>query len=352
MMTNNFIDLSARVNSTSQAGLMAMNYNNMHANPQFNIDSATMFFARELEYIKPRVYEVEYANLSAFRLIPIDRTTPPGAQTVTVTEYDSTGAAKIIANYADDLPTVDTLGVQTTSRIVDIGASVIMSYQDIQASRFAGKSILERKIRAAAEVHMQTMNRLAFYGDANYGINGWVTNTSVNSQAVAPNTGTTPPPAGEVTARLWMNKTQEERVADLNEAVRYVFTTTNGMEQVDTIVLPIAQYDMLTSEAYQEGGTDTTGLEFFTRNHPGVTVTYAPELKGAFNRTVFNDPTSGVDGFIAYRRSEMKFWQEIPQAFQLFPEQWQNLAFTIPTMSSHGGTVIQRPASQVFRTGI
>jgi len=342
MMTNNFIDLSAKVNNASQAGLMAMNYN-MHATPQFNIDSATMFFSRELEYIKPRVYEVEYAQLSAFRLIPIDRTTPPGAQTVTVTEYDSTGAAKIIANYADDLPTVDTLGAQTTSRIVDIGASVIMSYQDIQASRFAGKSILERKIRAAAEVHMQTMNRLAFYGDANYGVNGWLTNTSVNKANVA---------GADAAARLWQNKTQEERVADLNEAVRYVFTTTNGIEQVDTIVLPIAQYDMLATEPYQESGTDTTGLEFFTRNHPGITVTYAPELKGAFNRTVFNDPTSGVDGFIAYRRSEMKFWQEIPQAFQLFPEQWQNLAFTIPTMSSHGGTVIQRPASQVFRTGI
>lgn len=349
MMTNNFIDLSAKVNNASQAGLMAMNYN-MHANPQFNMDSATMFFARELEYIKPRVYEVEYAQLSAFRLIPIDRTTPPGAQTVTVTEYDSTGSAKIIANYADDLPTVDTLGAQTTSRIVDIGASIIMSYQDIQASRFAGKSILERKIRAAAEVHMQTMNKLAFYGDVNYGVRGWLTNTSVDTQPVAPNTA--PLPADAVTARLWENKTQEERVADLNEAVRYVFTTTNGIEQVDTIVLPIAQYDMLATEPYQQSGTDTTGLEFFTRNHPGITVTYAPELKGAFNRTVFNDPTSGVDGFIAYRRSDLKFWQEIPQAFQLFPEQWQNLAFTIPTMSSHGGTVIQRPASQVFRTGI
>lgn len=337
-MNNIDIDLSHRINASNRAGVLAMNYNGVPAG--FNRDSATMFFSRELEYVKPRIYEVEYAELSAFRLIPIDRTTPPGAQTVTVTEYDSTGKAKIIANYADDFPTVETSGTQTTSRIVGLGASVIMSYQDMQASTYAGKSILERKMRAAAEVHMQEMNRLAFFGDVNYGVNGWITNTSVNKAAAA-------------SGASWLldTTTGEEMVNDLNEAIRHVLDTTNGVEFIDTIVLPIAQYQMLAKQEYH-CGTDTTALEFFTRTNPGVTVTYAAELKGAFNRTSFNDPSTGVDGFIAYRRSEMKFWQEIPQAFQVFPEQWQNLAYTIPTFSSHGGTVIQRPQSQVFRTGI
>lgn len=340
-MNNIDIDLSHKINASNYAGLLAAN--SAGGLPKFNRDSATMFFSRELEYIKPRVYEVEYAELSAFRLIPIDRTTPPGAQTVTVTEYDSTGKARIIANYADDLPTVETSGAQTTSRIVDIGASVIMSYQDLEASRFAGKSILERKIRAAAEVHMQEMNRLAFFGDANYGVNGWITNPSIVPQPVAT--------SGHSGSTEWAGKLGEEMVDDLNEAVRSVLENTNGIEYVDTIVLPIAQYQMLAKQEFHDG-TDTTALEFFTRTNPGITVTYAAELKGAFGRTTFGDASTGHDGFIAYRRSELKFWQEIPRAFQIFPEQWQNLAYTVPTLSSHGGTVIQRPASQAFRTGI
>jgi hypothetical protein len=91
-------------------------------------------------------------------------------------------------------------------------------------------------------------------------------------------------------------------------------------------------------------GTDTTIAQFFLRNNPGMTLEYAPELKGAF--------TGGLDGFITYKRSIDKFWQEIPQAFEMFAPQWDNLAYKIPCHSKHGGTIIAYPQSQVFRRGI
>jgi hypothetical protein len=300
-----------------------------------NLDSgSSIFFARELEQIKARAFEVLNAPLKSTQLIPVDSTTNPGATTVTYTQYDSTGVAKIISNYADDLPTADALGKQYTSGLRSIGNSFIVSLEDIRAAQFANKPLEQRKANAAMLAHQQLMNKLAFFGDANANIMGWLTNPTVNSANVA---------GANAGARLWSAKTPALIYADLVEAVTYVIDNTNGVEQVDTIVMPIEQYQRIASTQFA-AGTDTTILQFFTRNNPGITIEWANELKLAF--------LGGVSGFIAYKKDVNKFYQEIPQMFEMFEPQYQNLAYKVPCHSKHGGTIIVYPQSQVFRTGI
>ncbi len=300
-----------------------------------NLDTGTsIFFARELEQIKSTVKEVLHAPLKSTQLIPVDTTTSPGAMTVTYTQYESTGSAKIIANYADDLPLADTLGRQFTNNLRSIGNSFVMSIEDIRAAQFTGKPLESRKASSALLAHQQRMNSLAFYGDAAAGITGWLTAPSVNSADVA---GANPG------AKLWSAKTPALILADLNEAVSYIVDTTNGVEQPDTIVMPIKQYQLISNTQYA-AGTDTTILQFFVRNNPGITIEWANELKGKF--------AGGKDGFIAYKKDINKFYQEIPLFFEMMAPQWENLAYTVPCHSKHGGTIVVYPQSQVFRTGI
>lgn len=300
----------------------------------YNMDAATtMFFDRELEQIKARTFEVLRAPLMSTILIPVDSTSSPGATTVTYTMYDTTGSAKIISNYADDLPTSDAFGIQRTSNLRGIGNSFIITLEDIRAAQYANKPIEARKARSAARDQLQLMNRLAFFGDAKVGIKGWLTNTDVNSALVS---------GANAGARVWSAKAPAAILADLNEAVSYIIDTTNGMEMPDTIVMPVKQYQLISNTQFA-AGTDTTILEFFLGNNPRIKVEMANELKGAFG---------ALDGFIAYKKDADKFYQEIPQAFEMFPAQWTNLAYTIPCHSKHGGTIIVYPKSQAFRTGI
>ena len=68
------------------------------------------FFQRELEYVKSNTYDVKYPELKARRLFPLNPEVDPGATKITYQQYDQTGIAKIIANYADDLPRADIKG--------------------------------------------------------------------------------------------------------------------------------------------------------------------------------------------------------------------------------------------------
>lgn len=301
-----------------------------------NLDNAdVLFFNRELEQIKARTFDVIKAPLNANVLIPVDSTTSPGAKSVTYQQYDSTGIAKIISNYADDLPTADVKGKEFTSMLKSIGNTYEYSIEDIRAAQFAGKPLEQRKANSAARAHMELMNKLAFFGDADHGIQGWLGNANIPSAAVADNAG--------ATSKTWANKTPDEIIKDLNAAIGSIRELSKDAERPNTVVLPIAQHQLISSKRMADG-SDTTILQFFLQTNPGFEVIAAAELKGAF--------TAGADGFIVYDRNPDKLYQEIPQMFEQFAPQENNLAFRVPCHSKHGGTIVPYPLAQRFRTGI
>lgn len=300
-----------------------------------NLDSAeTMFFQRELEQVKAKSYDVLKVPLKAFELIPVDSTTAPGARTVTYEQYDSTGIAKIISNYADDLPTADVKGKEFHSTIKAIGNSYVYSKDDIRAAQFAGKPLNQRKANAAVEAHRQLMNKLAFFGDAEYGIQGLLTNANIPNAPVV---------AGAATTLTWATKTPDEILKDLNSAVSDMLDLTKGVEVPNTIVMPIAQYNHIATTA-RSANSDTTILQFFKGNNPGVEVMWATELKGAF--------AGGTDGFIVYNRNPDKLFLEVPLMTEMSPAQEKGLAYSVSVESKFGGCIVPYPLSLSFRRGI
>lgn len=299
-----------------------------------NLDAAeTMFFERELESVKSRTYDVIRAPLKAMELIPMSMDAGAGAETITYQQFDMTGIAKIVGNYADDLPRANVSGKEFTSRVKSIGNSFGYSLQEVRAAQFAGRPLNDRLATAAARAQREKWNQLAFYGDEEHGIQGWLTNTNVPSSAVAD---------GASNETEWSTKTTDEILKDLNDAVTQIIDTTNGAEEPDTIVLPIAQYRLIATTRAADG-TDTTILQYFEANNPGVTVEWANELKGAF---------AGADGFIVYRRDPEAMTLELPQPFEMLPVQERGLEYVVPCHSRFGGVIIYYPLSMAFKTGI
>lgn len=315
---------------------------------QFRADeAATAFFDRELEHRKAKTYDVVRAPLKAFELIPVDSSAGPGAESITYEQYDSVGVAKVIANYADDLPRADVKGREFTARVKSVGNSYGYSLQDIRAAMMAGKPLEQRKASAAVRAQREKWNRIAFYGDAANNLQGWLTNDNIPADDVAANGNEN----GASDSTEWANKTPAQIVDDMNALVNGIFDRTNGAEQPDTLVLPIAHYTKIATTR-MDSGTDTTILQFFIQNSPFITsVEWANELSAsalaAAGITAFNG-----DIMIAYRRDPDALTLEMPQPFEQLPVQDRGLEFVVPCHSRIAGVIVYYPFSMAIGEGI
>ncbi|MBT8412478.1 MAG: DUF2184 domain-containing protein [Octadecabacter sp.] len=300
-----------------------------------NLDAGeTLFFERELEHRKAQTYDVIKAPLKAFGLIPVSSTAGAGAESIVYEQYDATGVAKIIANYADDLPRADVKGKEFVAKVKSVGNSYGYSLQEIRGAQMAGKPLEQRKANAAGRAQREEWNLLAWYGDAEHGIPGWLSNANIPAAAVAAGVGGVP----------WSSKTPDEILKDLNEGANSIVDLTNGAEQPDTVVMPVEQYTLIATTP-RSSTSDTTILEYFIANSPFITsVEWANELKGRF--------TGGTDGFIAYRKDPDAIEFEMPVSFEQLPVQEKGLEYVVPCHSRVGGTIVRYPLSQCFRYGI
>ena len=93
-------------------------------------EDASIFFARELDYVKSKSYDKIYPEFTALNHFPITHEVPEGAETMTYYSYEKTGFAAIISNYATDLPRADVKGEPTTASVKSIGDSYGYSIQE------------------------------------------------------------------------------------------------------------------------------------------------------------------------------------------------------------------------------
>lgn len=303
----------------------------------------TMFFTRELESIKAKTYDVLKKPLRAFELIPVDSTVGAGAETIVYQQYDMTGMAKVIANYADDLPRADVKGKEFVAKVKSVGDSYGYNLQEIRAASMAGKPLEQKKANAALYAQRLTWNSVAFYGDEENGLPGWLTNPNIPSASA--------PADGTGSATTFASKTPTQILRDLNDLVNGIFELTKGAEQPDTLVLPIEQYTLISTTVFGTA-SDTTILEMFLKNQPFITeVTWADELSAS------SLAAAGVTDFtgniaIAYARDPDKMTFEMPQGFEQLPVERRGLEFLVPCHSRIAGVLIYYPLSQSILEGI
>ncbi|QMV49872.1 MAG: major capsid protein [Mu-like cryoconite phage AB09] len=313
----------------------------MSIEKKHKLDSGeTIFFARELEQIKSRSYDVKYAELKARSLIPVSYDAGPGAESITYSQYDGLGVAKLISNYANDLPRSDIKGRQFTSPVRSLGASYGYNLQEIRAAKMVGKPLEQRKANHAKKAIMQLENTIAFFGDADHGLGGFLSNPNITVVSVAANGNQN----GAVNSTLWVNKTPDQILADMNQVSNTPFNLTKGVETADTVLLPLEQYTLISSTA-RSANSDTTILDYFKKNNPFIKeVTWLNEMKGV--------GMSGTNAMLAYRRDPDALTLEIPQDFEQLPVQERGLEFEIACHSRIGGVIIYYPLSIARGDGI
>ena len=294
----------------------------------------TVFFKRQLEFVKAQTYDVKWKENKALALFPVDTLAGVAATEITYRSFTRVGTAKMVADYANDFPRVDVYGTETTVKPHDIGASYGYSIQEIRRAQMAGLPLEQRRANAARRAIEDKINSIAFDGDTATNLAGFIDYSGISEFTLTTGSG----------GDTWALKTADEILADMNGLVHYVVNATNGVEQPDTMLLPLEQYNLITTKKL---GTvsDTTVMEYFLKTNRYIKrIEWLVELDGAGD--------SSKDRAMVFVNDADHLQLMLPQAFEQFEADKKALSYEIPCLARIAGMVIYYPASVCFVDGI
>lgn len=307
---------------------------------QFNMDAGeSVFFARQLEYIRPKIYDVKRPPLSALAVFPIDTTVPEWANTVTYRMFDATGIAKIIASYADDLPMVGINGKEFSSPVHSLGDAYGWSTAEIRAAAATGVPLKSSKAVMAKRGHDIAVNKIAWFGDAEAGLPGFLSNTNIPVYTI-PNDGTG-------TSKLWSTKTADQIIRDMTAMVNLVRTQSKDVHRATELWVSLDSWTIISTTVRGTVANPSADsiLKVFQVNNPDVTVRPILELGQVATY-------SNLNVIVAIENTLENLQLVLPMPFREYPPQANNLAFKVPCESRVGGVTIEYPFAMVIGSGI
>jgi hypothetical protein len=298
-------------------------------------EGESIFFARELEHVKAKTYDIKFPELKARLLFPLEFSANAGAETITYEQYDQVGIAKIVSNYADDLPRADVKGKEFTSRVRTIASSYGYNYDEIQAAKMAGKPLVQRKANSAKRAHMVLENKIAFFGDATHNIQGFLDNPNLQEVTL--------PADGSGSSTTLASKTPDQMIRDIASLFTAVHDISKGVETANTLLMPLNQFNLISNTRLPD--SDMSVMKWVMENNPHLKeIIWVTEMKGS--------GAGSTDKMVAYRRDADALTMEIPSEFKQLPVQENNLEFKVPTHHRFGGVLVYYPLSVAFADGI
>jgi hypothetical protein len=307
-------------------------------------DNESMFFQRELEFVKAKTYDIKFPKLKATMLIPVSTEAGPGAESIVYQQYEDVGIAQIIASYGDDLPRADVKGREFSAIIKTAGNSYGWNIQEVQAAAMAGKPLNARKAVAARRGFDTLVDNIGAFGDTANNLRGLLTNPNIPASLA---------PAGAGGKTYWVgasNKTPDEILADMFSMELDIVDLTSEVEAPDTLVMPVREYGHIATTP-RSNVSDTTILEFFRANATFIkNVIPWNKLADVSPALVGGGDTTNV--MIAYAKDPDIVTFELPVPFTQLPAQERGLEFIVPCYGRVGGVIIYRPLAMKILEGI
>lgn len=302
----------------------------------------SFFFARNLEFIRQQVFKPKYAELKLLNggLLPINSAIPEGAETDTYDTLDSAGEAAVVADFADDIKTVEVFGAQVTNGIKSIATSYLYSVQDLRRDKMlgqVGRSSVENKALAARRALDQKIEKMLGFGDSAFGIKGMFNAASVPSAAAAA--------TGSGSTTTWSTKTAANILADVEEAINDMIDLTGGNEIPNTMLVDATNYHLIKKKALDTTMYSGKSILKYIEEEYNLKVEWVQQLKNGF----VNGTKSG---FVLYNNAQDKLEGVLPIRLMPHAPQVKNLATKNILEARCGGVRAFYPYSLSYTTGI
>ena len=298
---------------------------------EFRMDEASLFLERQLEYIRPQVFEVEYADIKYATILPVTSEAGPGAQTFTYRIMDATSDFKLISDAADDLPRADVSQIERSINIRSFGGSFGYTVQELRAAQMANVALEQRRAAAVRRAYEEKVEEIAMFGEASVNLVGFFNNSTVDVLA----------------ADKWFTgvtatgTTSQDMLELLNQGVTAIINGSNMKEQPDTILMSWEDYNIVSTTRNSDS-SDVTVLEYFLRTNPFI------RNVEPINQLDADKSALSKNRMVVYKRDPGKVQLHIPQPLELFPPQQRGLEFIVPAHARVGGITLYYPKSVIY----
>lgn len=312
----------------------------------------TVFFMRELAEIKAQAFDVIYAELMGRKLVPVI-SGDPGADTFIFTQFDSAGKAKRISGAAGDSPRINVKGNQFINPYNSYGASFDYTIPELRAAAKAGRSIDALRAKACRQAIAQAQDDILALGDpdADDGSGASSPMNGLLSYCLAGMGTQSLPPASVSGSTVWIgNKTTDEIIADITNAIATLASNTKNAFQVKRAVFPIKQFAYLRGTP-RSTISDTSILEWLEDNYPEIEFMDWNRLAGAGANAVAPG-TAPYDMAIYYDPSPERLWCPITIEYEQLAPQLEKYTYAVYAEMRMGGVVSPYPLSMGFQSGI
>jgi hypothetical protein len=297
-----------------------------NAPKSFSDADGAIFFARQLEHIESKVYQVLYQDLKYRSYFPVDSSISAGAKSITYWVRDHAGRAKWINTGAKDIPRVDIAGKEVTHPVHWAADSFAYNIGEIESARFTGVPLEQEKANAARRVLEELLNETCWYGDTDTGLVGFFSPGTGIPSAAAPN-------------QPWSTATPDEIISDVNKLFSDIVINTLEKERANMLGLSTAQYNYLANTRLTD--TNETIMQYLIKNSPWIAgsnnIVSVPELTPVGG--------GGLEYAIAWTLNPDKIEQKIPQDIIFHPVQRMGLEWVVNVTVVYGGLHIRYPKS-------
>lgn len=294
-----------------------------------------LYFQNQLQKINSQVFEKKYPKLTAREVFPLNNEPRPGVKRLTSRIYDEVGMAKIISNYADDAPRVDMLAKEYDVIVRTLADAYGYSIQDIKAARLAGLDLDGRKAAIARRKMLVTENKLAWFGDSNYKIQGFLNHPNIPV--------TTVPADGQGGLTTFASKDADKIIRDIVDLFNSVEDQTNEVHVANTLLLAS---DKAVKTALMKRVPDSakTIMQYLKENHPEIqNIVFVKEL---------NDPFGNGNMMVAGEFNPDNITLEVLEEFNALDPQLRNFEYLINCSSEIAGVDTRFPLAFAFGEGI
>lgn len=298
-----------------------------------NDDATLGAFLRQLEDIESEVQREEFSELafSDGKIVPLDIQNKPGIRTTTYRKITAVGQFKLHRNYSTEIPMVNLLSEEYTQTIHKWVGGYYISDDDIEAARLMQETSIEQEdVASVREAAMQQLNSLIAFGDSDLNMPGFLNHPDV-LHTYSP-------------ISISSASTANQILALLNDSASAPVQLTKQIEKPDTLILPVKQWNYLTT-ARIDNTLEKTLMKQFMENSPYIrNVEVVNECEG-----------SGLDGtdiMVLYRRDRKKVKAMVYEDFQFKQLERKGLGYQRPAYFRYAGLRHYRPYACHIVSGI
>jgi hypothetical protein len=310
--------------------------------------SAFNFLVSQLTVIEPQVYKMRYADIQYPSLVPVDTSGSEWAKSFTFFSQDMVGQADWFHHMAMDIPLADITREKKEVGVEMAGIGYHYTMEELgQAMMIPGFTLTTDRAAAAKRAYEEFVDGVVLRGAPNAAntVKGWkglINEPSVTVAMVAAD-GTGGSPAFD-------DKTADQVLRDINDALTGVYVESLTVEMADTILMPIQTFASLGTRRIPS--TTMTILQFLQSYN-----TYTAQTGAALTlRAVRGLDTAGTGGtgrMVVYRNDPQVLKQRIPMPHRFLPA-WQRspLRFDVPGIFRLAPLEIRRPKAIRYIDGI